>query len=69
MRRADTTTETYQRSFRGRHSIGVGSTGGQREHYTRCACGWRIVGIYTERDRRLAAELHTWHLENVARNA
>lgn len=52
MHRHDTTSEDYQRSWRGQHqpSNGVWSypigDGRRGTRYLRCGCGWRLVGIY-----------------------
>lgn len=44
MKRTDTTSVTYQRTFRGKHAAGNGRSG-QGQRYLRCDCGWRLSAI------------------------
>lgn len=80
MRRDDTTTEEYQRSFRGRHRVpgtGVWSYPSTRAdagrfsagtRYLRCPCGWRLVEVSRRQMDDAKAE---WvrHVDEVRRYA
>jgi hypothetical protein len=74
MRRDDTTTVEYQRSFRGQHSAGHGVYSYPRlgrkvipgTDYLRCACGWRVVEVRRTAGGRLAARrLHVAHQDEM----
>jgi hypothetical protein len=76
MRRLDTTSEAYQRAWRGTHNIpsyGVWSyppgNGRRGTRYLRCLCGWRLVEIYdttTQYDQ--ATTLHYRHKIEMRKN-
>lgn len=75
MRRDDSTSVEYQRTFRGRHTTGHGVHSYPRledgkvirgTDYLRCACGWRLVGVRpTAGGRQAAARLHLAHQDEI----
>lgn len=77
MRRDDTTTEEYQRAWRGRHMMSMGNWAyphkmpsgriRHRRHYIRCSCGWRLVNVPPVGSKGMgkAARLYAEHFQEV----